>query len=261
VIWASIDTYADPVIFHFGAQGIGIHKLYAGGSAGVLHSMLQSQLSDAGTSFTCQIRTPALNASDPRARKILGDVYVELSAADDVTITPYLNNYATAQTATTATGTSSRDHYLVNLQETPQVFVYNLGLDISWESAANAQLYVWEFTCWLDTFDRKEWATTDISHQFEGFFIVHRGYIAHNSTADVTLNVYVDGAETPHSSYTIANGGGDYQRTPIMFQPIKGKAIRYEFTSTAAFRLYREDSEILARSWSNVNGGLQPMKF
>lgn len=257
----SRDAYSVPVNFHYHSEGSGRNIIYAGGNNGILYTM-GSALTDGGTAFTCTLRTPSVNDDDPRLKKVLGDCYTELSAVTSTTVTatPYINNYATAQTATSITGTGIRTQSIINLTQQPQTFVYNLGLELSWPSSANTILYNWEWSYTATTIDVTNWSTLDITHGLEGYFILHRAYIAVANTAIVTMTLYLNGDTTADSTYTIPANSGNYQKAAVMLGPIKAKSVRYSFSSTAPFRIYTEDCEAMARSW--VGGaGLQPLRF
>lgn len=81
-----------------------------------------------------------------------------------------------------------------------------------------------------------------------GFYHLRDCYIGHRSTVDITLVVNVDG--TDHSMI-LPNSGGDYQKSYLVFPPLKGKAFQFRLTSPTAFRLYSDDTEVRAKTWGS----------
>lgn len=104
----------------------------------------------------------------------------------------------------------------------------------------------------------KEWKTQGTDHDIQGYQFLKDGYIAHNSTADITLNILVD---DQLFTYTIPNSGGQYVKTYILFsilnsgRALKGSLFTYELTSTQPFQLFQKDSEVRVHAWAG--GGYQ----
>lgn len=108
------------------------------------------------------------------------------------------------------------------------------------------QLFNWEWKFEPAPELTTTWESPDTTHELEGFQHLRDGYIAHISSADLTLTVTIDGTAY---TYTIANGAGAYKKTYLTFQPIKGKYFRYKLTSASGFRLYQQDSELRCKIW------------
>lgn len=101
-----------------------------------------------------------------------------------------------------------------------------------------------------------EWKTQGTDHDMAGYQFLKDGFIAHRSTADLTLTITVDGSVFV---YTIPNSGGVYRKTYILFAlantglALKGKLFTYQLRSTnvnVPFQLYQKDSEIRVHAWS-----------
>ncbi len=95
------------------------------------------------------------------------------------------------------------------------------------------------------------WETPDTTHGLLGYQHLRDGYIAHVSSANITLTVTIDGTDY---TYTIAHGTSVYTKTYVIFQPVKGKTFQYKLTSSAGFRLYAQDSEVRVKPWGNSEG-------
>lgn len=97
------------------------------------------------------------------------------------------------------------------------------------------------------------WQTQGTTHDIEGYQFLKEGYIAHNSTADLLLNINVDGVVF---TYPISNSGGIYKKTFVQFaimgtgRTLKGKLFTYQVVSSQPFRLYKKDCEVLVHPWS-----------
>jgi hypothetical protein len=85
-----------------------------------------------------------------------------------------------------------------------------------------------------------------MTHGLEGFHHLRDGYITHVSSSNITLRVTVDGTSY---DYTIAHNSSAYKKSYVVFQPIKGKYHRYKLTSSAGFRLYKQDCEVRGKEW------------
>ena len=104
--------------------------------------------------------------------------------------------------------------------------------------------YLWEPLPELVTY----YKTQGTTHDLPGYQFLKDGYIAHISTADITLTINVDGTDFV---YNIPNSGGLYTKTYLIFgingtsgQTLKGKLYTYQLRSTAGFRLFQKDYEV-----------------
>jgi hypothetical protein len=99
----------------------------------------------------------------------------------------------------------------------------------------------------------REWKTQGTDHDNPGFQFLKDGYIAHASTADITMNVTVDDTVF---TYTIPNSGGEFVKTYLIFgihpsgRTTKGTLFTYELTSPEPFQLYQKDCEVRVHDWS-----------
>lgn len=92
------------------------------------------------------------------------------------------------------------------------------------------------------------WEMQFSSMDLPGFFHVREVLIAHRSSQDFTLTVYVD--ETFQNSYTIPAGGvGVRAKTYLPLVAHKGKLWKFRITSDAGVALYAKDIEVKARAW------------
>lgn len=96
------------------------------------------------------------------------------------------------------------------------------------------------------------WETQETTHDLPGWQYLKDVYIAHQSTADITMTILVDGQTF---TATIPNSGGLYKKTYLILpmlangQTLKGKAFKYILESPAPFRLFQKDCEVLVHSW------------
>lgn len=99
----------------------------------------------------------------------------------------------------------------------------------------------------------REWKTQGTDHDIPGFQFLKDGYIAHCSTADITLNITVDNNVF---TYVIPHGSGQYIKSYILFAipagglSLKGKLFTYELTSASPFQLFQKDSEVRVHAWA-----------
>jgi len=104
--------------------------------------------------------------------------------------------------------------------------------------------FIWNPTPELAT----NWTTQGTTHDLAGFQHLRDGYIAHVSTADISLVVNADGT---NFTYTIPNSGGAYKKTYVVFKPMKAKLYSYTLTSASPFQLFLRDCEVHTRSWGD----------
>lgn len=101
-----------------------------------------------------------------------------------------------------------------------------------------------------------QWETQYTTFDFPGFLDVHDGIVALQSTASVDWFIeYQDGDS---ATYAIPSSAGAYLRTRVITQAQKGKAVRFRWTSTAPFRLFKRDCAVRVQPWG-VPGGYMLM--
>jgi hypothetical protein len=88
------------------------------------------------------------------------------------------------------------------------------------------------------------WVTQGTTHDLREYQHVRDAFIALEATADVVLNVNVDGVDY---AYTVPNTGGAYRKQYLPLRAIKGKLFTYSLTSANPFRLYTRDCEVRVR--------------
>jgi hypothetical protein len=95
-----------------------------------------------------------------------------------------------------------------------------------------------------------EWQTQETNHDIPGWHHLRDGYVAHMSTAPITLRIAYEGATV---DYQIAASGGltNYARTYLEFQHMKARARSYRLFSSAAFRLFVKDTEVRCKGWGS----------
>lgn len=84
--------------------------------------------------------------------------------------------------------------------------------------------------------------TFDLPH----FHFLRDGFIAHRSTTDITLTVTIDGVDY---DYVIAHNSGNYKKSYVIFQAIKGKYTQFTLSSSAGARVYEKDCSIRVGQW------------
>jgi len=92
------------------------------------------------------------------------------------------------------------------------------------------------------------WEMQFSSMDLPGFYHVREVLIAHRSTSDITMTVYVDDVST--DVYTIpAGGAGVRDKVYLPLVARKGKLYKFRFTATEGFALYLKDIEVRAKAW------------
>ena len=228
-------------------KGASVHSLVAGGVDGLGNGAVfqVTGTDDDGVAIPCAIRFPSWDAGDGWADKQWGDAMADLNPAG-VTVTVILgfNNYATTGTAVT-TAAAARTQLVVPCLST---LARNVTLNLAW-SGSGPLVYQWEPSFLPHSFFQTNWQTVEQTNNgIHGYQHLRDGYIAHTSTANLTLTVNIDGVDYV---YTIANGGGSYLKSYVIFSAAKGKMYRYKVSSTTSFRLYNADCEVRVRGWGD----------
>ncbi len=84
----------------------------------------------------CKLKTPATDVGDSRAKKIWGDIVMDMDTQGvNVVCTPWINNYLTALTPKTYFTTARQITDPIDLSAGVGQFARNLGLEISWDLA------------------------------------------------------------------------------------------------------------------------------
>lgn len=115
--------------------------------------------------------------------------------------------------------------------------------------------WIWEPAPELAT----EWFTQETTFDLQGFVFIRDYNIPHFSTADINLTVTHDDASTVR--YTIPNSGGGYDKTYFTGVAKKFKAVKFDFTSTAPFRLVKKDCEVRVQQWGGRGPLMRVMPF
>ena len=154
--------------------------------------------------------------------------------------------------------TLAMNHTGPALSQIPYVFEPFIAYELRLAPASPIRLgrlnWIWEPAPDLATL----WVTQGTSHDIAGYQFLKDGYIAHISSANLTLSITVDGTTFV---YTILSSGGVYRKDYIVFaldalttigKGIKGKLFTYSLSSAQPFRLFIRDSEVRVHAW---NGG------
>lgn len=100
------------------------------------------------------------------------------------------------------------------------------------------------------------WITQTTSLGFPGFWHIRDLLVAHESSADLSFVITIDGTST---TYTIPHGSGQRIRSYFPVKARKGKYFKFTITSASPFRLYLGDCEVRAKAWG-LNSGYQTLR-
>jgi hypothetical protein len=96
------------------------------------------------------------------------------------------------------------------------------------------------------------YTTQETTHDFEGWFSHRDIYLPVMSTATVTLTVIVNGNPASPFTYTFASTAGAYKKLYQILQPMKALEVQYSFTSSAGFRLFSRDIQVMVKQWGST---------
>lgn len=106
--------------------------------------------------------------------------------------------------------------------------------------------FIWEPAPELAT----QWQTQETTFDAPGFGHVKEGVMAYAAPAPVALTIWHD---LNPLSYTLPATTG-YQRIYAIFGATKGKAVRFRWTSTEPFRLFKRDCSVRWQPWGQPGG-------
>jgi hypothetical protein len=242
------DRYTPNILCHYGEEGSNVHDILCGGIDGGVYQLQGN--SDAGTAVPCQITTSSRNQSNPRINKLYGDIMVDCDTdGGDVSAVAQLDNASVSGPATTL-NTTTRTQVAVPVNTDWQI-AKNINLDLQWNmNGTRAEFFIWEprYTESGANLYAFSWSTSYISHGMPGYFYHGYLYLAHNSTADLTFDI-IGELGTVETTVTISNSGGADHKDFIRLPPTKGKLFKYTVYSTAQFRVFGEESELLVKPW------------
>jgi hypothetical protein len=113
---------------------------------------------------------------------------------------------------------------------------------VSWQ--AMGVEWIWK----TDSESVTRYHTQVTSLGFPGYWHQRDWLIAHESSANLSVSVIVDGVTYV---YTIPHGSGARIKSYLPMRAVKGKYGQFIFTSAAGFRLYLPDCEVRAKAWGS----------
>jgi hypothetical protein len=247
------DDYQQPVTFHYGEEGNGVHALLVGAAdttTGHIYQYIGND--DDGTAISCVMETPSLDQGFPRDNKLYGDILVDINTSGlDLSVIPGINNRATTFAAVTVNNaTRLQDAIQFGTAWQP---ARNVSLRITWSSSGSARpkLFIWESRWILDSapISAFAWETNSLLFGMANF--KHTGLlrITHTSSADLTLIATLDG--TAQSAITITNSGS-VPKTDVFRVPVwKAKLWKFRLSSTSEFRLDTTDTIFQIKEWGD----------
>jgi len=110
---------------------------------------------------------------------------------------------------------------------------------------------------WHPIFDEEplaltRWETEEITHGISGWSKPLEAWVTLRSSGTVTLTITAynaSGTALDTSAYQITTTAGAKIKKRVLLNPSKGVLFTYVFTASAAFTLYREESEVLVEEW------------
>lgn len=212
---------------------------------------VHSGTEDDGLAITAQVRTGALDQGASRRQKVYGDLELDLSG--DMTKSLELEVLADDEAAeideATVTPTAVKARQIFDVLDSARR--RNISLDLSWTDPT-LNLYEGTIQYLIDeAVQRIRWESEETDHGIRAQQTPLYAYVAVRSTADVLLamTTYREDGGSVLKTYTLTNTAEVKRVVFVPFQPTKGVAFRYRFTSAKPFQLYREESETVVRIW------------
>lgn len=220
--------------------------VYVGGSVGKVYTISGS--TDDGATISSRIRTGSLNFGQGQTMKELGNVIFDTNPQSNViTVTPFLDAETSSLAAQTMTG-SGRQKIPLSLSDT---YLYSLAFDFQWNGTVD--LYEYDLLWRGDEELIKHWEFPETSHGQHGWQHIRDIFLSYRSTSPLTLTMTIDGVVHTYTNLFPSTGGGR-RKIHAFLDPVKGKVFRYAIDSSAGFRLYGEDCEVMVKPWNTQQG-------
>ena len=251
--WREYD-FATPISGLY-AETLGAQQyqlLLGGVSSGTTYT--HSGTSDGGSAIASVIRTGSRDQGAPRQDKFyMGDLALDAAlTASTLTITPYYNNEVSTGTVVTLTGAGTRTRSFAKVFPSP-LLARNLAFDYSWSTTAAPPTFYWQAYSWLVEPIEHLHAETDVlDHGIPGWQVPTYFYATLRSTATVTLTVITyaaSGTAIATDTYSLASTGGAKQKLYAPLNARRGLFFHYALDSTAAFKVYWEESQVGVVPW------------
>lgn len=229
-------TYLPGVLIHYGEEGDRIHSLLLGSTIGNLYQ--EGGIIDDVSGIACQVRTPAFNAGDTRARKLFGDVMVDFeSQTFPITLVPGFDNY-TALLGASTLSSGSRAQQVIDLLSGFGQFAQNMQLDFTWNTQSGViKLYEWQPSFVIRPEDTLLRVTDNDNAGYQGAKYV-RGALIEADTEGIarTVNLLYDG--TNLGATLTVNHNGQLIK-PYAVTPYVGELLRAQPTDAGQWRLFK----------------------
>lgn len=206
---------------------------------------------DDGVDIVANVRTGALDQGASRRQKVYGDLELDLSgdATKSVTLEVLADDETAEIDETTVTPPTDKARQVLDVLDSARR--RNVSLDLSWTDPS-LNLYEGSIQYLMDeAVQRIRWESEETDHGIPAQQTPLYAHVAIRSTTSVLLSMTTfreDGGNTV-KTYTLASTAEVKRVIFVPFEPTKGVAFRYKFTSASPFQLYREESETTVRIW------------
>ncbi len=221
------------------------------GGRGNAKVYIHTGTNDDGLAITANIRTGALDQGTSRRQKVYGDL--ELDLVGDTTKTLELevlaDDEADSIDEATITPGATKARQILDVLDSARR--RNISLDLTWTDPV-LNLYEGTIQYLIDeAVQRIRWESEETDHGLTAQQTPLYAHVAIRSTADVLLamTTYREDGGSTVKTYTLADTAEVKRIIFVPFEPTKGVAFRYRFTSDEPFQLYREESETVVRIW------------
>jgi hypothetical protein len=112
-------------------------------------------------------------------------------------------------------------------------------------------LYDWRFIWEPAPEAATQWETQYTTFDYPGFVTVRDGVMAYASNAQVEVTIWHD-ANT--QTYTLPDTGGEFTRVYMPCVAMKGKYVKFQWSSTLPFQLVKPDCSVRVQAWGLPGG-------
>lgn len=213
-------------------------------------SVQQDLSNDVGGAISAVLATRELDGGDVRAPKQWGDMFLDLTPAAAVGVTPMgLNTAVESPVIIPASAFRQR----VPLSFAKILVEDFLGLLLQWTDDYSVQtaptlLNIWQTSWVIQPAKALGLYTFGTSFSWSGYGHLKQIGLAWLSTAPIILTATAYDGTSP-AAITIPSSGGAYQKAVFNFTFNKGLLYKFTLTSSEPFQAFLDDSELWVGQW------------
>ncbi len=187
------------------------------------------------------LRAPSLDHGLPKNEKIYNELTLDINAGGNTLTVDLLfdNGNTVVNVGTVATSSRQQVQFNINAGKGQK------SRDVSLRLTGNVQtnpmaIYEAHIRAWVEAELRRSWDTYWSKYGTDMFKLLKQAWFEYSSSADINVDVFVEGKSTAEFSFTLPNSNGLRAALRVRFPATKAKLFRWIGTSAQDFQFYEE---------------------